>query len=108
MSQRVSKGKNKIMAETDLLPDIDQPKDGAKFGSRIQSATKRSSVSIHHSQTMQDKKGPIKAFEHISAKSSKDLEALHQKNIDDVQIIDNVSLAQSSKHSQRPTTLEPI
>lgn len=76
MSQRVSKGKNQMMVETDLLPDIDQPKDGAKFGSRIQSATKRSSVSIH-SQTMQDKKGPIKAFEHIQAKSSQDLEALN-------------------------------
>lgn len=62
MSQRINYNNAKMMEDAGMLPSIDEPLGASKFGgSRVQSASKRSSASLKNSQ-FKDNKGPIKAF----------------------------------------------
>ena len=61
MSQRINYNNAKMMEDAGMLPNIDEPLGGSKFGSRVQSASKRSAASLKNS-TFKDNKGPIKAF----------------------------------------------
>lgn len=106
MSQRITRNNERMAEESGMvLPSIE-----LKSGSRVQSATKRSTQSLRQSANFSErssKKGPVRAFDPMPAasmtfkeKSAKPLDK--DDRFDSVQVIDKFQTTNSKNGPLKP------